>query len=107
MMYLQPIPNSDGSYSAPQSTFFKNAIPLTDEQAQMVVDYNGFVTITSQEEIIVDEFTRTVYFVTPDLEAWEAWKATLPPEPEPEPATEYVTYGELAAAIREGVNSVE
>lgn len=29
------------------------------------------------------------------------------PSPEPEPAPEYVTYAELAAAIREGVNSVE
>lgn len=28
-------------------------------------------------------------------------------QPEPEPAPEYVTYEELAAAIREGVNSVE
>ena len=27
------------------------------------------------------------------------------PEPEPEPTTEYATYDELAAAIREGVNS--
>ena len=107
MKYIQANPNPSGAYPAPQSNPFKGAIPLTDEQAQMVVDYNGFVTITSQEEIIVDEFTRTVYFVTPDLEAWEAWKATLPPEPEPEPAPEYVTYGELAAAIREGVNSVD
>ena len=85
MMYLQPIQNSDGSYPAPQSSPFKDAIPLTDEQAQMVVDYNGFVTVTSQEEIIVDDFTKTVYFVTPDLEAWEEWKAEQPPEPEPEP----------------------
>ena len=28
------------------------------------------------------------------------------PEPEPEPEPEYVTYEELAAAIREGVNAV-
>ena len=28
-----------------------------------------------------------------------------PPEPEPEPQGEYVTYDELAAAIREGVNN--
>ena len=28
-------------------------------------------------------------------------------QPEPEPAPEYATYEELAAAIREGVNSVE
>lgn len=27
------------------------------------------------------------------------------PRPEPEPTTEYATYDELAAAIREGVNS--
>lgn len=30
-----------------------------------------------------------------------------PPEPGPEPSGDYVTYGELAEAIREGVNSVE
>lgn len=29
------------------------------------------------------------------------------PKPEPEPAPEYVTYAELAAAIREGVDSVD
>lgn len=28
-------------------------------------------------------------------------------QPEPEPASEYVTYAELAAAIREGVNAVD
>lgn len=28
------------------------------------------------------------------------------PEPEPEPEPEYVTYAELAKAIREGVNAV-
>lgn len=106
MKYLTPTPNPSGAYPAPQSNAFPGAIPLTDEQAQMVVDYNGFVTITSSEEIIVDEFTRTVYFVTPDLEAWEAWKESLPPEPEPEPKPEYVTYAELAEAIREGVNEV-
>lgn len=82
MMYLQPIPNSDGSYSAPQSTFFKNAIPLTDEQAATVIQYNGFVTITSSEEEYEEGFFRTVYTVTPNTEAWEAWKESLPPEPD-------------------------
>lgn len=106
MKYLQPTANPSGAYPAPQSNPFKGAIPLTDEQAQMVVDYNGFVTVTSHEETIVEDFTKTVYEVTPNLEAWEAWKAEQPPEPEPEPATEYVTYGELTTAIREGVNAV-
>lgn len=105
-MYLNTAITPEGAYGPPQRNPFPGAIPLTDEQAQMVVDYNGFVIITSREETIVDDFTRTVYEVTPNLEAWEAWKENQPPEPEPEPEPEYVTYSELAAAIREGVNSV-
>lgn len=85
MKYIQPNPNSSGAYPSPQSNPFEGAIPLTEEQAQTVVDYNGYVTITSSEEPIVDDFTRTVYEVTLNTEAWEAWKASLPPEPEPEP----------------------
>ena len=36
----------------------------------------------------MDEFTRTVYTVEPDLEAWEAWKQEeeSKPTPEPEPS---------------------
>lgn len=78
MKYIRLTPNSSGAYPAPQSTPFPGAIPLTNEQAQTVVDYNGYVTITSHEETIVGEFTRTVYTVEPDLEAWEAWKAAQP-----------------------------
>lgn len=81
MNYLISTPNPSGAYPAPQSNPFPGAIPLTDEQAQMVVDYNGFVTVTSHEETIVEDFTKTVYEVTPNLEAWEKWKAS---QPEPE-----------------------
>lgn len=83
MKYIQPVSNPSGAYPAPQSSAFPGAIPLTDEQAQMVVDYNGFVTISSHEEVIVDDFTNTVYEVTPNTEAWEAWKAKQPPKPDP------------------------
>lgn len=82
MKYIRATPNPSGAYPAPQSTPFPGAIPLTEEQAETVLQYNGFVTITSQEEPIVDEFTRTVYTVAPDVEAWEAWKAEQPPEPD-------------------------
>lgn len=82
MKYLTPTPNPSGAYPAPQSNPFPGAIPLTDEQAQMVVDYNGFVIITSQEEEYEEGFFRTVYTVEPDTEAWEAWKESLPPEPD-------------------------
>lgn len=83
MKYIQPTPNSSGAYPAPQSTPFPGAIPLTEEQAQTVVDYNGYVTITSSEETIVDDFTRTVYEVTPNTEAWEAWKQEEAEKTEP------------------------
>lgn len=85
MKYIRATPNPSGAYPAPQSNPFKGAIPLTDEQAATVLQYNGFVTITSHEEPIVDDFTRTVYEITPNTEAWEAWKESLPPEPKPEP----------------------
>lgn len=84
MKYLTPNPNPSGAYPAPQSNLFEGAIPLTDEQAETVIQYNGFVTVTSAEEEYVEGFFRTVYTVTPDTEAWEAWKAEQPPEPEPE-----------------------
>ena len=60
--------------------------------------YNGFVTLSVVRGMVQS--------YQPNVEAWEAWKAALPPEPEPG-GEDYVTYGELAAAIREGVNSVE
>lgn len=85
MKYLQPTANPSGAYPSPQSNAFPGAIPLADEQAETVIQYNGFVTVTSAEEEYVEGFFRTVYTVTPDTEAWEAWKASLPPEPEPEP----------------------
>lgn len=106
MQYIRSTPNTSGAYPAPQSNPFPVAIPLTEEQAETVLQYNGFVTITSHEETIVDDFTRTVYTVEPDLEAWEAWKAEELAKPEPEPPPEYATYSDLANAIREGVNAV-
>lgn len=60
--------------------------------------YNGFVTLSAGQ--------GTVQNYEPNIEAWEAWKAALPPEPGPEPSGDYVTYGALADAIREGVNQV-
>ena len=85
MPYINPTPNPSGSYPAPQSNPDPGLIPLTEEQAATVLQCNGFVTITSEEEVIEGDFTRTVYTVTPNTGAWEAWKASLPPEPEPEP----------------------
>lgn len=44
-------------------------------------NYNGFVNLTV--ETVEDVPTVTSYI--PNVEAWEAWKESLPPAPEPEP----------------------
>lgn len=86
-MYLITSTNPSGAYPPPQGHAAPGLIPLTDEQAAMVVQYNGFVTITSHEEEYEEGFFRTVYEVTPNTEAWEAWKEAeaAKPTPEPEP----------------------
>ena len=74
MNYLNRTIHADGSYPAPQSTPAPDLIPLADEQAAMVVRYSGFVVI--EEE--TDGSGAISCKVTPNLEAWEAWKAAQP-----------------------------
>ena len=71
MQYLQPDRNSSATYPPPQSTPFLGAIELTDAQADVLVAYNGFVSIEQDGETVS---------VIPDTEAWEAWKAEYTPE---------------------------
>ena len=102
MKIITKTPASNGAYPALQdwsglvapAGYYKWTDGL--ETAEFY-QYNGFVTLTVVRGMVQS--------YEPNTEAWEAWKATLP---EPEPGgKDYVTYGELAAAIREGVNSVE
>ena len=69
MRYVQPNPNPSSAYPAPQSRTFPGAIELSDAQAQTLLEYNGFVVI---------EQTKDGVTVTPNAEAWEAWKAEQP-----------------------------
>ena len=75
MKYIRDTPNPSGAYPAPQSNPFEGAIPLTDEQAETVLQYNGFVTITQEPD---EEIEGSSVTVAPDVEAWEAWKAAQP-----------------------------
>ena len=100
MKYIKSTPNPSGAYPGPQSRYFPGSLPLTDSQAETLVQYNGFVTITQEPDPDIEASSVTV---TPDLEAWEAWKATLPPEPEPTPSVEERVSG-LEAAIADGMN---
>ena len=74
MQYIRP--NPIGAYPAPQSNPAPGLLPLTDEQAAVIIQHNGFVTITEEE----DEHGAVSWVVVPNTEAWEAWKSSLPPE---------------------------
>ena len=83
-MIIQKQPNPSGAYPALQSwdsptppdgyVIVQDAVDLST-----FYEYNGFVTLTIETIDGVD--TVTAY--APNVEAWEAWKASLP-EPEPE-----------------------
>lgn len=79
MRYIRATPNPSGAYPAPQSNPFPGSIALTDEQAATLIQYNGFVSITQEGATVT---------VTPNTEAWEAWKASLPEPTAPAPSTE-------------------
>ena len=96
MKYVKATPNSSGAYPAPHSNPFPGCLPLTEEQAETLVQCNGFVTITREPDPEIEESSVTV---TPNLEAWEAWKAEQTEEPE-EP-------GEPAPTLDQRVTTLE
>lgn len=101
MYYLPATPNASGAYPGPRSNPEPDAWPLTDEQAQMVVDYGGFVVLSRGDDGVVT--------VTPDETAWEAWKAEQaakePSTPPTESESDTSVWEQLDAAYREGVAS--
>lgn len=103
MKYIRSTPNSSGAYPAPRSVPFPGCLPLTDSQTAQLVAYNGFVTITREPDPEIEGSSVTV---APDLEAWEAWKAAQPPEPEPEPTLDERVAG-IEAAVQEGLRLYE
>lgn len=96
MIYIDQIQNPSGAYPNPKTQPFPGCIALTEEQAKVFFAYNGFV--------VVDGDT-----VTPNNEAWEAWKAEQAAKPDSEEeqeGPEPTVWDELDAAYQEGVDSV-
>ena len=60
MKYIRSTPNSSGAYPAPRSVPFPGCLPLTDSQAEMLVAYNGFVTIARQPDPEIEGSSVTV-----------------------------------------------
>lgn len=81
-LYIDPTPSESGAYPNPKMQSFPGALALTDEQADTFLQYNGFVTITQEPDPEIEGSTVTI---TPNTEAWEAWKESQSQEPNPEP----------------------
>lgn len=75
MYYISSTPNETGNHGNPMGQPFTEGIKLPDDLLSDYLAYNGFVNLTTDGD--------TVIAVEPNTEAWEAWKATLPPEPDP------------------------
>lgn len=94
MIYIDSNPNPSGAYPNAKNQPFPGCIALNDEQAAVFFAYNGFVVVDGDS-------------VTPNVEAWEAWKAKEAARPDPEPKeTEPSVWDELDAAYQKGVDSV-
>lgn len=98
MIYIDQTPNPSGAYPAARNHPFPGCIILTDDQASVFKQYNGFVILSEGDD------GETI--VTPNTEAWEEWKASLPPEPEPTPSVEERVTS-LETAIANGLNLYE
>lgn len=102
MRIIRTTPDANGAYPALQY-WLSGVIPEGYAQwpdslnTEDFDTYNGFVVLTVARGRVVSYEVNT--------EAWEAWTPAPEPEP-PSPGGEYVTYDELAKAIREGVNAV-
>ena len=75
MYYLNNTPTENGNHGNPMGQSFPGCIKLPDELLADYLTYNGFTILTTDGD--------TVTAVEPNTEAWDAWKATIPPEPDP------------------------
>ena len=106
MKIIQKAPNPSGAYPGIQESNMQNVpkvMALWPENLDTgdFYEHNGFVSLTLEEIEGISVVTGYV----PNIEAWEMWKASLPPsgsEPEPEEA---VTWTALDAAYQEGVST--
>ena len=102
-MIIQKQPNPSGAYPALQSwdsptppdgyAIVQDAVDLST-----FYEYNGFVMLTIETIDGVD----TVIAYAPNVEAWEAWKASLP-----EPAEPQISDDEAVAIITDTLTTSE
>lgn len=97
MKYLNKEANPSGAYRGPQKTTFENSYALTDEQAQFLVNHNGFVIVTETPDPSIEGSTVTL---TANTELWEQWKSQ---QPDPMDALRSAKEAELSAACNAAI----
>ena len=98
MYYINSSPNETGNHGNPMGQPFPNCVTLPDDLLSPYRAAKGFVALTVEDGAVTSLETNQEA-----LDAYEADHPDLPPEEPEEP----VTWGAMAAAIREGVNDVD
>ena len=119
MKIIKKTPASNGAYGNiqeyPGITTPEGYYEVPDwVDTEVFTQYNGFVNLETLRGCVIS--------MSPNLEAWQAWKDSLPPDPEPKPTLEErvtaledtqvgqddldAMWTQMADAVREGVNEV-
>lgn len=91
MIIIKSTPNPSGAY--PPATSWNKSTPPSDWlevscDTALISEYNGFVTLTVEGGKVIS--------MSSNGEAWEAWKASLPPEAAPGPSAGDITLDLMA-----------
>ena len=96
-MYINLNPQENGNYGQPKSLETENTVFLPDELLNDYIKSNGFVNITVEDGVVTS--------VEKNVEAWEAWKATLPPETDPIVQAKSEKCAELSNLCESAINA--
>lgn len=97
MYYIKTDSNQYGYYGNPMQQPFPDCIEMPDEFLGAYLDADGFINITVEDGIVTN--------VEKNAEAWEAWKATLPPETDPIVQAKSEKCAELSNLCESAINA--
>ena len=99
MLYIDPAPNPSGAYPNPKNQSFPGCITLNDQQAQVFLQYRGFVAVTLGAD-------GAAQSVQPNQAAYDAWLAEHPQTDPPPTEVERLRADVDYIAIMTGVELV-
>lgn len=98
MYYINATPNESGNYGNPMGQPSPGSVAMPDDLLAPYIEARGFVLLVIEN--------GQVESLEVNQEALDAYLAEHPDQPDPEPEQTPDVWDELAAAIREGVDSV-